>query len=227
VQQVVAEVSEGTATHLADVAQMMGVPVALPAPEQLPVVPGVQVSPPPLKSRRQETGLMLLLGAGFGLGVGLTLSRVLAGLAPRRNPGLEVAGAVACLAVGLAITFVVVTLRGLLRDRALLDRWAGEVTVSLRFVVEELVATRVLVAESVLTTALATRDEAENARATDQVSAIDSELREYAIAAARAAAARDRQMPTVQAALDAVRAELGDPGTPAPEGPAEANGDVL
>jgi hypothetical protein len=221
VEQVVAEVSEGTATHLADVVQTMGVPVALPALEQLPVV---DVSPPPLKSRRQETGLMLLLGAGFGLGVGLTLSRMLAGLTARRNPGVEVAGAVACVAVGLAITFVVVNLRGLLRDRALLDRWAGEVTAALRSVVEELVATRVLVAESVLTTALATRDEAENARVAEQVSAIDSELREYAIAAARAAAARDRQMPTVQAALDAVRAELGDPGMPAPEGPAEAHG---
>jgi len=93
------------------------------------------------------------------------------------------------------------------------------VTASLRSVVEELVATRVLVAESVLTTALAARDEAENARVADHVSAIDSELREYAIAAARAAAARDREMPTVQAALDAVRAELGDPGIPKPEGP--------
>jgi hypothetical protein len=214
VDQVVAEVSEGTATHLADVAAVTGVPVALPALEQLPVV---DVAPPPLKSRRQETGLMLLLGAGFGLGVGLTLSRVLAGLRPRLNPGLEIAGAVVCVAIGLAITFVVVNLRGLLRDRALLDRWAGEVTASLRSVVEELVATRVLVAESVLTTVLAARDEAENARVAEQVSAIDSELREYAIAAARAASARDRELPTLRAALDAVRAELREPRIPAPE----------
>jgi hypothetical protein len=214
-EEVVAEVNEGTTTHLADVAQVIGVPVALPAVEPMPVV---DVPPPPLKSRRQETRLMLLLGAGFGLGVALTLSRVVAGLNPRLNPGLEIAGAVACVAIGLAITFVVVNLRGLLRDRALLDRWAGEATASLRSVVEELVATRVLVAESMLTTALAARDEAENARVADQVSAIDSELREYAIAAARAAAARDREMPTVQAALDAVRAELGDPGIPKPEG---------
>jgi hypothetical protein len=87
-----------------------------------------------------------------------------------------------------------------------------------------LVATRVLVAESVLTTALAARDEAENARVADQVSAIDSELREYAIAAARAAAARDREKPTVQAALDAVRAELGGPGIPEPEGQQGSDG---
>jgi hypothetical protein len=226
-EQVVAEVSEGTDTHLADVAEVMGVPLALPAVQQVPVVPVVEVAPPPLKSRRQETALMLLLGAGFGLGVGLTLSRTLAGLTPDRGsglaPGLEVAGAVGCVAVGLALTFVVVTLRGLLRDRALLDRWAGEVTASLRAVVEELVATRVLLAESVLTTALAARDEAENARVAEQISAIDSELREYAIAAARAATARDRQMPTIKAALDAVRAELGDPGIPLPEN--GANGD--
>ena len=84
VEQVVAEVSEGTDTHLADVAEVMGVPLALPAVEQLPTV---DVAPPPLKSRRQETGLMLLLGAGFGLGVGLTLSRMLAGLTPHRGPG--------------------------------------------------------------------------------------------------------------------------------------------
>ena len=226
-EQVVAEVSEGTDTHLADVAEVMGVPLALPAVQQVPVVPVVEVAPPPLKSRRQETALMLLLGAGFGLGVGLTLSRTLAGLTPDRGsglaPGLEVAGAVGCVAVGLALTFVVVTLRGLLRDRALLDRWAGEVTASLRAVVEELVATRVLLAESVLTTALAARDEAENARVAEQISVIDSELREYAIAAARAATARDRQMPTIKAALDAVRAELGDPGIPLPEN--GANGD--
>jgi hypothetical protein len=77
--------------------------------------------------------------------------------------------------------------------------------------VEELVATRVLAAESALSTALTVRDEAENAEVADQVSAIDGELREHAIAAARAAAVRDREMPTVKAALDAVRAELGEP----------------
>jgi hypothetical protein len=58
-----------------------------------------------------------------------------------------------------------------------------------------------------------------------QVSAIDSELREYAIAAARAAAVRDREMPTVKAALEAVRAELGEPGTPQSESPAEDEGE--
>jgi hypothetical protein len=215
VDEVVAEVSEGTATHLADVAQVMGVPLALPALEKLPTV---DVPPPPLKSRRQETWLMMLLGAGFGLGVALTLSRLVGGQAARLGPGLAIAGAVACAAIGLAVTFVVVNVRGLLRDRALLDRWAGDVTSSLRSVVEELVATRVLVAESELSTALMARDEAENAQVADHVSAIDSELREHAIAAARAAAVRDRETPTVQAALDAVRAELGEPGIPQPEG---------
>ena len=158
----------------------------------------------------------------------LTLSRLVGGLAARLSPGLAAAGAAGCVAVGVAVTFVVIHIRGLLRDRALLDRWAGEVTSSLQSTVEELVATRVLVAESLLSTALIARDEAENAQVADQVSAIDSELREHAIAAARAAAVRDREMPTVKAALDAVRAELGEPDGAGTDKPASrsANGDL-
>jgi hypothetical protein len=214
VDEVVAEVSEGTETHLADVVQAMDAPVTLPAPAELPTV---DIAPPPLKARRHETWLMLLLGSGVGVGVAVALSRLVASLAPRLNPVLQIAGAVACVAIGLAITVVVVNIRGLLHDRALLDRWAGDATSSLRSVVEELVATRVLAAESVLSTALIARDEAENVEVDEQVSVIDSELREHAIAAARAAAARDREMPTVTAALDAVRAELGETGIPDPD----------
>lgn len=167
---------------------------------------------------------MMLLGAGFGLGVALMLGRLVGGLASRLGPGLVVASAVGCVAIGLALTFVVVHIRGLLRDRALLDRWVGDVTSSLQSVVEELVATRVLVAESALSNALTVRDEAENAEVADQISAIDGELREHAIAAARAAAVRDREMPTVKAALDAVRAELGEPGKSEPGDPAGDTG---
>lgn len=209
----VAEVSEGTDTQLADVAQALGVPMNLPALEKLPAlaVPAV-----PLKSRRQETWLMVLLGVGFGLGVALTLSRLMSGLVSRLNPALAIAATVACVAIGLAVTFLVINIRGLLRDRALLDRWAGDATSSLRSVVEELVATRVLVVESLLSKASLAQDEAESTEASASVSVIDRELREHALAAARAAAARDREMPAVTAALDAVHKELGEPGiTPA------------
>ncbi|MCV7378265.1 hypothetical protein BST11_18680 [Mycobacterium alsense] len=226
VDEVVAEVSDGTAHHLAGVAEVLGVPEALPAVEGAGPAPTVEVLPLPLKSRRHETWLMMVLGAGFGLGVALTLSRLVGGLTSRLSPAVAVAGAAGCVAIGLAVTFVVVHIRALLLDRALLDRWAGDVTSSLRSAVEELVATRVLVAESALSTALLARDEAENTQVADQVSAIDSELREHAIAAARAAAARDREMPTVLAALNAVRAELGEPGIPPPDDPGpETDGD--
>jgi hypothetical protein len=137
----------------------------------------------------------------------LTLSRLLADLAP----GLTVAGAVACAAIGLGLTVWVVGTRGLLRDRALLDRWAGEATARLQSAVEQLVATRVLAAESSLTAALGEQDEVESARVAEQVSVIDTELREHAVVGARAAALRGREMPTLQAALGAVRAELGEP----------------
>ncbi len=208
---VIAEVNEGTVTQLAEVALVAGLPVAVPAVEELPTV---DAPPPPLKSRRQETWLITLLGAGFGLGVVLTLSRLLAGLAHRLNPGLLIAGAVVCVLVGLGVAFSVTSIRGLLRDRALLDRWVADLTSSLQSVVEELAATRVLIADSLLSTELTAHDEAETAQVGDRVSVIDRELREHAIATARAAAVRDRELPTVRAALNAVRAELGEPGLP-------------
>jgi hypothetical protein len=216
--EVVGEVSDGTATQLADVVRATGESAALPAVKELPAI---EFPSPPLKSRRQETWLMTLLGAGFGLGVVVTLGRLFAGLAHRLNPVLVIAGAVACVVVGLVVTFLAVRLRGLLRDRALLDRWVSDLTSSLQSVVEELVATRVLTVDSLLSTALTARDEAENTQVGDRVSVIDSELREHAIATARAASVRDREMPTVQAALEAVRAELGQPGIPSTEDSAE------
>ena len=162
------------------------------------------VSAPPLKSRRLETQLMMILGAGFGLGVALVVTRLFAGLAP----GLTVAGLVAGGLVGLVVTVWVVGIRGLLHDRAVLDRWVTDVTNMLRSAVEERVATRVLVAETALTSELAHRDEVESATAADRVAEIDAELREHAVETARAAAVRDRRLPPLQQAIDAVRAEL-------------------
>ncbi|HEY2448442.1 MAG TPA: hypothetical protein VGI49_06435 [Mycobacterium sp.] len=221
ITEVVAEVDNGTTAHLADVAHSLGLAVDSSASTTLPTI---DIPAPQLKSRRLETRLMMLVGAGFGLGVALTLSRLLADL----TPGLTVAGAVACAAVGLGLTVWVVGTRGLLRDRALLDRWAGEATALLQSAVEQLVATRVLSAESSLTAALGEQDEVESARVAEQVGVIDTELREHAVVGARAAALRGREMPTLQAALEAVRVELGEPVTPGapPETavPADAGG---
>jgi hypothetical protein len=229
INEVVAEVDEGTTTHLADVTKSLGLAVDPPPAAALP---NIETPAPQLKSRRLETRLMMLVGAGFGLGVALTLSRLLADL----TPGLTVAGAVACAAIGLALTVWVVGTRGLLRDRALLDRWAGEATAALHSALEQLVATRVLAAESSLTAALGEQDEVESTRVTAQVGVIDTELREHAVVGARAAALRGREMPTLQAALEAVRAELGEPavlgapvshaeGSDAPTGDSEAGGE--
>jgi hypothetical protein len=221
INEVVAEVDNGTTAHLADVAHSLGLAVDSSASTTLPTI---DIPAPQLKSRRLETRLMMLVGAGFGLGVALTLSRLLADL----TPGLTLAGAVACAAIGLGLTVWVVATRGLLRDRALLDRWAGEATALLQSAVEQLVATRVLSAESSLTAALGEQDEVESARVAEQVGVIDTELREHAVVGARAAALRGREMPTLQAALEAVRTELGEPVTPGapPETavPAEAGG---
>ena len=178
---VVDEVDEGITEHLGDVATELD----LPAPPLPAAPPARTVPPPPLKSRRLETQLMMILGAGFGLGVALGVTRLFAGLAP----GLTIAGLIAGGLLGLLITVWVVGIRGLLHDRAVLDRWVTDVTDGLRSAVEERVATRVLAAETALTSELAARDEAEsNATAADRVAEIDAELREHAIDTAQAAA---------------------------------------
>jgi hypothetical protein len=200
VGEVVNEVEAGVTRHLSDVATEL----RLTAPEPPPPLPPPAVPAPPLKSRRLETRLMMVLGAGFGLGVALGVSRLFAGLAP----GLTIAGLVTGGVVGLLLTVWVVGMRGLLSDRAVLDRWVSEVIGTLQSAVEERVATRVLAAEAALTADVAGRDEADAESAAARVGEIDAELREHAVATARAAALRDRRLPPLQKALDTVRAEL-------------------
>jgi hypothetical protein len=205
IEEVLAEVNERATAQLADVVAVLGLAVDPTEPAGLP---HVDIGAPPLKTRRLETQLMILLGGGFGSGVALTLSRLLTGLARERT----VAGVVACVAIGLAVAVWVVGTRGLLADRGVLDRWASEATTSLRLAGDQLIATRVLAAESALAATVGEADEAEGARVREQVSVIDTELREHAVAAKRAAALGSRELATLRAALDAVRAELGDQG---------------
>ena len=198
--EVVDEVDDGITTHLGNVATDLG----LSTPPQPEPPPRPEVSSPPLKSRRLETQLTMLLGAGFGFGVALAVTRLFAGMAP----GLTIAGLVAGGVVGLLLTVWVVGIRGLLQDRAVLDRWVTDVTTTLRSALEERVGTRVLAAETALTSELAARDEVESATAADRVAKIDAELHEHAIATARATTVRDRRVPVLQKAIEAVRTEL-------------------
>jgi hypothetical protein len=146
----------------------------------------------------------MILGAGFGLGVALVVTRLFAGLAP----GMTVAGLVVGGTIGLVLTVWVVGIRGLLHDRGVLDRWVTDVINVLRSTLEERIATRLLVAEAALSSELAHRDEVESASAADQVAEIDAELREHAVQTARAAKVRDRRLPPLLQAVEAVRSEL-------------------
>jgi hypothetical protein len=202
VGEVVDEVEAGITKHLSD----MATELRLAPPESPPPPVPPEFAPPPLKSRRLETRLMMVFGAGFGLGVALGISRLFAGLAP----GLTIAGLAAGGVIGLLLTVWVVSMRGLLSDRTTLDRWVGVVIGLLQGFVEERVASRVLAAEASLTADAARRDEEDVESAAAQVAGIDAELREHAVATARAAALRDRRLPPLQKALDTVRAELAD-----------------
>jgi hypothetical protein len=196
------DVQAGVARHLADVGEQLGLPVTPPAGS----CPLIEVGAAPLRSRSAETRLMMLLGAGFGLGVALTLSRLFADLAPQWAIGGAVGGAV----VGLVVTLWVVGVRGLLHDRAVLDRWVVEVTTGLRTAMEEWVATRVLAAEASLGRAAAERDVGAAAELDEAVARIDREIREHGMQRTRSAAVRDRRAPAIARALAAVRADLDE-----------------
>lgn len=200
---VIAEVDEGITEHLADLAGEL----ALSSAATGSTAPSaIETGAPVLASRALETQLMLVLGAGFGLGLALTLSRIFDHLAP----GLSAAGAVACTAIGIAVTVWVVRVRGLLADRAALQRWVGDCTTALSSALQETVALRVVDAEAAFSAEVAARIRTESARAAERIAVLDRELREHAAATARAVRARDRHLPALQRALQAVRAELAD-----------------
>lgn len=200
--EVADEVHDGVAHQLAGVAAELGLAVE-PGGQGHPVF---EVGAAPPRARGPETRLMLLLGAGFGIGLALTLSRLIAGLAPQWALGGAVGGAI----VGVALTLWVVGVRGLLHDRSVLDRWVVEVMAGLRTAMEEWVATRVLAAEAALARAAAERDAADAVRTDALVAAIDREIREHVAAGARAIAVRDRRGPVIARALAAVRAEIAE-----------------
>lgn len=210
VDEVVAEVNDGISNHLNDLATELG----LTPPDRAPAPKNPPVSPPPLKSRRLRTRWTMLLGAVLGVGLAAALSRLFANV----GPAYTAAGLAAGALVGIGVAVWVVGIRGLLQDRAVLDRWVGEIIDELRAILERHVAERVLSAEAVLTTEQAERDEVAAADLSDRVASIDAELREHAVAARRAATLRGRELPSLQQALQAVQAELdGSPeGTPAP-----------
>jgi hypothetical protein len=144
----VAEVDAAIGRAVADVAG----PLALTPPGQAPPPPQQLPLPRP-SSRRLETRLMMVLGGGFGLGVALTLSRLMSQL----GPGSDVVGLLVGGVVGLFLATWVVGIRGVLHDRALMDRWVGDVGAALRSGAEEMVARRLLEAEITFTDELAGR----------------------------------------------------------------------
>ncbi|WP_149478135.1 hypothetical protein [Mycolicibacterium sp. P1-18] len=118
----------------------LGVVAAPDPPSPAPPDP----SRPTTSSRGLEGRLVAVLGVGFGLGIAVAASRLLAGLVP----GSSAVGWAAGTAAGLALVAWVVRARGLLHDRAVLDRWVVEVVAALRWHGEAMVAERLLAAES-------------------------------------------------------------------------------
>ena len=118
---------------------------ALPAPD-VPAAASLWNGVPPPHPPLPDS-LAIVFATTFGLGVALTLSRLLVELAGAADRW-ALAG---CGAVGVALTVWVIRTRRVVAVRLAADRWIGEVSAVLRGVLEE----RVLAAESSLLAALA------------------------------------------------------------------------
>jgi hypothetical protein len=126
-----------------DVAMDEAIDEVAPTPPTRSAGPTPQLPLPRPSSRRLENRLMLVLGGGFGLGVALTLGR----LATALGPGSDLIGLIVGGVVGLLLTIWVVGIRGVLHERALMDRWVGDVMAAVRNDAEVAVARRLLDAE--------------------------------------------------------------------------------
>lgn len=135
-------VRDAVARFHAEVDEAIYEAIGLRSPQGSAGPPTVLPSPPP-SSRRLETRLTLVLGGGFGLGVALTFGRLVTAL----GTGSDLLGLLVGGVAGLLLTIWVVGIRGVLHDRALMERWVGEVIVAVRNGAEEAVARRLLDAE--------------------------------------------------------------------------------
>ena len=135
----------------------------------------VAITGPPLRSHRLENRLMAVLGAGFGFGVVLVVTRLVTGLAP----GLAAAGLVTGVGVGAATAVWVIRARALLHVRAVLQSWVVEISAAVRAAAEEKVATSMLAAEAALASESAAAGAAEDVEFGRKIAAIDAELRKH------------------------------------------------
>jgi hypothetical protein len=125
---------------------------------------------PRRRTDRLQLRLTAVLGAGFGIGVALAVSRLIVGALHGSEGAALAAGGV----LGALAALWVIGARGLLQDRAALERWAAEVVAALRAKGDEFVTSRLLTTEIALGGQLAARND-------DQavlIARIDAELRQ-------------------------------------------------
>jgi hypothetical protein len=155
-QRVAAEIDATLTRQLMNMADSVGLAAVDAAAVTLSArpCPALDSYLPHFVRPRAQNRLTILLSAGFGLSVALTAGRLLADLAPDWTGAVTVGA----LAAGAVLTGWLIRTRGLLAERAALDRWVAEVAAGLRSALEDHLLTQLLAAESALVAAVATRE---------------------------------------------------------------------
>ena len=134
--------------------------------------PEFTAADPLLTARRLESQLMAVLGGGFGLGVAVVVTRLLAGVAPQLAIGAVVAGG----AVGALTTAWVTRARTLLQARAVLQAWVADTVAAVRASADERVAAAMLLAETEMMSAAAAETAIEEAEFGHSIAAVDAQI---------------------------------------------------
>lgn len=154
----------------------------------------------PSRRRGIEDAVMIVVGASAGVGLGRLVVSPMALV-----PAWAVANTVIALVLGGALAWWITRSRALVADRARLRGWTQESLARVRSSVEQHVLSRVLDAESMLASAVATADRDAVARIDVALAEVDAELRRLADHRSALLSACDRDLSALERGLERFR----------------------
>lgn len=143
---------------------------------------------------------MIVVGASAGVGLGRLVVSPMALV-----PAWAVANTVIALVLGGALAWWITRSRALVADRARLRGWTQESLARVRSSVEQHVLSRILDAESMLASAVATADRDAVARIDVALAEVDAELRRLADHRSALLSACDRDLSALERGLERFR----------------------
>ncbi|QCQ92612.1 hypothetical protein [Rhodococcus sp. SGAir0479] len=194
-EQAAADLDEGLARRVAEIAARAGVP----GPATPSAAPAPRPDAPDARHRGVEDRLMVLVGASAGVGLGRLAVAPISML-----PALDIASIPITLTLGAGAAWWIARARRLVADRAHLRQWASDTAAHLRAQLEQRVLGRILEVEGDVSAQVIADCRAASLEIDEQLAALDGEARRAATERGGRLAACDRDRAALTAVLDAL-----------------------